>query len=190
MADTNHNDYGNVSVGKPKVGGAVFVAPYGTALPTDATSALNAAFQCLGAISESGVSRTHDMDVSEFYDWEGNLAESSKRKYHEQQKFECIETNGSVLKTAWGDTSVTDSAAATSWIRKSFNDAKLSIVVETVLKDGRISRDVTACADLVGIGDHVKKPDGLIAYPFTFNCLFDAAAGYCSKEYVTKKQSA
>ena len=34
----------NVTVGKPKVGGAVFRAPLGTELPTDATTALNEAF--------------------------------------------------------------------------------------------------------------------------------------------------
>ena len=34
-----------VTNAKPKVGGAIYSAPTGTALPTDATSALNAAFK-------------------------------------------------------------------------------------------------------------------------------------------------
>ena len=44
----------NVTVGKPKVGGAVHWAPLGTALPTSATEALNAAFVDLGYVSEDG----------------------------------------------------------------------------------------------------------------------------------------
>lgn len=38
-------DAKNVSAAKPKVGGAVWRAPLGTPLPTDAKSALNEAFE-------------------------------------------------------------------------------------------------------------------------------------------------
>ena len=38
----------NVSVGKPKIAGAVYVAPLGTTLPTDAVTALATAFKGLG----------------------------------------------------------------------------------------------------------------------------------------------
>ena len=44
-------DAKNVSAAKPKVGGAVWRAPLGTPLPTDAKSALNEAFESLGYIS-------------------------------------------------------------------------------------------------------------------------------------------
>lgn len=50
MADANL-----VTVSKPKVGGAVWRAPLGTTLPTDATSALDNAFKSLGYISEDGM---------------------------------------------------------------------------------------------------------------------------------------
>ncbi len=48
------NDAKNVSVGKPLATGAIFVAPIGTTAPTDAKTALNEAFKCVGYVSEDG----------------------------------------------------------------------------------------------------------------------------------------
>ena len=39
------NTVSNVTAGKPKIGGAVFRAALGSTLPTDATTALDAAFK-------------------------------------------------------------------------------------------------------------------------------------------------
>ena len=39
---------GNVSAGKPAIGGAIWRAAAGTTLPTDATTALGADFKALG----------------------------------------------------------------------------------------------------------------------------------------------
>jgi len=49
------SDVNNVSAGKPKIGGAVFVAPIGTELPKDVTTQLNAAFKGLGYCSDDGI---------------------------------------------------------------------------------------------------------------------------------------
>ena len=48
----------NVSVGKPRVAGAVFRAPLGTALPTDASTQLAEAYKDMGFVSDDGVPTT------------------------------------------------------------------------------------------------------------------------------------
>ena len=53
------NTVANVSAGKPAVGGAVFVAPTGTTLPTDATTALGSAFKALGYCSDDGLTNSN-----------------------------------------------------------------------------------------------------------------------------------
>ena len=53
------SDVNNVSAGKPKIGGAVFVAPIGTELPEDVTTQLNEAFKGLGYCSDDGITNTN-----------------------------------------------------------------------------------------------------------------------------------
>ena len=63
-----------VSTGKPNVAGAVYVAPLGTALPTNATSTLDPAkYVCLGYVSEDGLENANEMDVSDIKEWVGNI---------------------------------------------------------------------------------------------------------------------
>ena len=63
----------NVTFGKPKVGGAVYVAPAGTVLPTDAITALDNAFQSLGYISDDGMVNTNSPETDDIKAWGGDV---------------------------------------------------------------------------------------------------------------------
>jgi hypothetical protein len=92
----------------PKVTGGVLTAPLGTALPTDATSALDPAFITLGRVSVEGVDRTEERPNTEVNDWGGDLIAILQDKYGLTIKFKLMQMmNADVQKAAHGANNVT-----------------------------------------------------------------------------------
>jgi len=100
------NDATKVSFGKPKATGAVYIAPYGTALPTTAWASLNAAFKNLGYVSEDGLVNGVETDVQDVNAWGGDLVLSGQTTFKEMFTVNLLETNEDALKTYYGSDNV------------------------------------------------------------------------------------
>ena len=77
------NEVKNVTTAKPKVSGAVFYAPLGTTLPTDATTPLDTKFKNLGYVSEDGFTfstATSSENIKEFFKRVYNFLDELKTK--------------------------------------------------------------------------------------------------------------
>lgn len=182
---TKKKNADNVSVGKPKAGGAVFVAPAGTALPTDAKTELGEEFACLGCISEDGVVNSQSTESEDFYDWEGDVVENGTSKFSETYKMTFIEAvNPDVLKLVYGDSNVEVTAGGGIHVRHNGSERDEAVmVIDTILKGKRINRLVIPRAKVSEIGDVTRKRNELIGYESTVKALADGG-GDCTHEYV------
>ena len=108
-------DKSKVISGKPKIGGAVFRAPLGTAIPTDARTPLPAAFKELGYVSSDGWSRKIDKAYETINAWGGDEVNKSRSEHSVGFSMTLIEDLNENAQTAkWGEAAVTTKPATAS----------------------------------------------------------------------------
>ena len=181
------NNANNVAVGKPKVGGAVFVAPIGTSLPTDATSSIAAAFNDLGYISDSGVVNSNTMETQSFKAWGGDPVYDALTGKTDTYKMTFIEaTNLDVLKVVYGSDNVTGTLESGITIKANSKDqASQSFCIDTVLRDGTLKRIVIPNGKVTAVGDITYNDSTLVGYETTISAYPDSQ-GNTHYDYVKK----
>lgn len=178
----------NVTAGKPKIGGAIYVAAAGTTLPTDATTALAAAFKCLGYVSEDGVTNSNSPSSENVKAWGGDIVMNLLTEKPDNFSFTLIEAlNVDVLKFVYGDDNVTGTLATgiTVTANSSIPDSHV-IVIDMIMTDGALKRVVMPSAYISEVGEITYKDDEAIGYETTVLCPPDAN-GNTHYEYIIKQ---
>ena len=167
----------NVSVGKPKIGGAIFRAPLGTKLPTDATTALDAAFSPIGYISDDGAKNANAPNTDSITAWGGLVVMVVKKGKEDTFKFKMIESlNTEVLKSVYGDDNVTGELTTGIAISANNNQNNGSCwVIDMILTGDVLKRLVIPNGMLSDLDDIVYKDDEPIGYDATISALPDTA---------------
>jgi len=167
----------NVSTGKPKVAGGVWVAPLGTTLPTDATTALDPAFTCLGYVSEDGLENSNEMDVSSIKAWGGMIVYRSLNELDDSFSLALIESeNVDVLKTVYGADNVTvDSQTGNATVNIIAEDPTEQVwVFELALRGGKAKRIVVPDGAITSREAITYNDSDPIAYGITVSAYPDA----------------
>lgn len=178
------NNVKQVMAGKPLATGGALVAPIGTALPTDETTALNAAFLPVGYLGDSGVEMTPNRSTDTKKAWGGDTVLVLQTEFGVEVKLTLIESlNVNAAKAAFGAANVTSTANTSS------SGTKLAVKINAIeldhnewvieLKNGvKRARVVLPDAQVTKVDTIPFKDDDSVAYPCTITCFPDASGNY------------
>ena len=187
MAASGTNTATNVTAGKPAIGGAIFIAPAGTSLPSDASTALANTFKCLGYVSEDGLTNDNSPESEDIKAWGGDTVLNIQTSKDDTFGFTLIEVmNADVLKVVYGDSNVT--GALSTGLTVKANSKELSEYVwaiDMILRGGALKRIVIPAGKVKEIGTITYSDSNAVGYEITLGTTPDSS-GNTHYEYIKK----
>lgn len=185
----------NVTFSKPGTSanksGYIWVAPLGTAIPTDATAELDKAFVGLGYLSEDGLTEPASFEPGDnIVAAGGDTVAQADPTFSKTWTGTCIEAlNEDLLKVAYGSANVTITPASTTdgsiVIKEQASDIEHHvIVIDETLKGGRKRRNVMADATFLITGDITHVHTALVNFEFTITA-YPTANQPAQTQYIT-----
>ena len=167
----------NVRVG---VDGIIAKAPTTTALPTNATTALAAAFVDLGYVSEDGVTKSTSTTIENIRAWQrADIVRTSVTESDSTLTFTLIETKKEVIEAYLGGTVDEDGGI----VENPAVNRPRELWVLDVIDGDQIIRLVMPQAQITEIGDEVFANGQPIGYEITLSAYFSQAIGGSIKRY-------
>lgn len=179
-------DKSKVAAAKPKISGAIYRAPLGTELPTDAKSSLNEAFKELGYASDDGLTNANSRTTSDIKAWGGSIVASPMTEHKDNLKLKLIEAlNEEALKAVFGEKNVTGTLSTGITVKVNANELEPCCWVVDMILGDCLHRHVIPNGQVTEVAEIVYKDDTAVGYEITINCYPDVN-GNTHYEYTVK----
>ena len=171
----------NVVAGKPLATGGILSGPLGTPLPTDASTAPDAAIKGVGYISDDGVSESMNRETDKIKAWGGDVVKIVQSEHSVTYQYTMIESaRAEVNREVYGEPNVAATVATTTHgnllaIKVTAEQLPHRVrVIEIKDGDARI-RIVLPDSQITEVGDITYQDASIIAYPVTVEAFPDSA---------------
>lgn len=185
------NTVSNVVAAKPLATGGVYVGAFGTALPTDATTALNASLKSTGYVGDAGLTETPTRTTDTRKAWGGDTVKILQTDFALTYTFTFIESlKTEVLQAVYGSGNVVTTAATASTgtlqAVKIVSDTLPHQVFVFDMKDGNArTRIAIPDGQIVDVGAVTYSDADIVAYPVTVQTFFSTTLGAYAVKYST-----
>lgn len=177
----------NVLAGKPLASGGVLSGPAGSTLPTDASTAVDAAIVALGYASEDGLTEATERSTEKIKAWGGDIVKIVQSEFSVTYAFTLMHsTDADALKVVYGDDAVTTTAATASTgtlqtVAVNGDELPKRVFVFD-MKDGdaRI-RIVVPNGQVTEVGEVTYNDEGVVQYALTIEAFEDASGNNAYK---------
>lgn len=154
-----------VTTGKPATGGAMFHAPIGSTIPTDAVSDLSSDYKDLGYCSEDGLAASGEITTQDIKEWGGQIVDSSEVEKKDIYTVTFIESmNPEVLKVVHSSENVSGDLDTGITVTANAKEHDYEIYVcDMILKDA-IERIVLPYAKVISVSEVNYKKGEAVGY--------------------------
>ena len=162
-----------VTAAKPRTAGVIYRAPLGTALPTDADTALAATYKSLGHLSEDGFTNNNSASSEVIRDMGGSPVLTVQTEKNDTFAFTLIDVlEEEVLKAVYGSTNVTGDLTAGLAVTANSDEPEEAVwVLDTIMRGGVLQRIVIPDGKISEISEIGYKRDEAVGYGVTVTAL-------------------